>query len=174
MLKKLSKYGNSTTLVIDKAILELLGMEESSMVKLQTDGKSLIITPVASVGKDKVSYSSDEAMNCAKEAFKNEMTQNWEKKSAEKKAEIVEKMPEMSKEFTKVFDKYKDVLHKSSHDLTINKEFQEAVEQLAQKYDPVAQSALYLQEFQKLNASFFPEMAELTKEIEAISQKYSA
>lgn len=46
MLKKLAKYGNSTTLVIDKAILELLNMNESSIVKLHTDGKSLIITPV--------------------------------------------------------------------------------------------------------------------------------
>lgn len=46
MLKKLAKYGNSTTLVIDKAILELLNMNELSVVKLHTDGKSLIITPV--------------------------------------------------------------------------------------------------------------------------------
>lgn len=53
MLKKLAKYGNSTTLVIDKAILELLNMNESSIVKLHTDGKSLIITPVEQDSNEK-------------------------------------------------------------------------------------------------------------------------
>ncbi len=45
MLKKLVKYGNSTALVLDKAILELLNMREGSIVKITTDGKSLILTP---------------------------------------------------------------------------------------------------------------------------------
>lgn len=45
MLKKIVKFGNSNALVLDKAILELLNMGEGSVVKLKTDGKSLIITP---------------------------------------------------------------------------------------------------------------------------------
>src|SRR4029077_1240225 len=45
MLKKLVKYGNSTALVLDRAILELLNMKEGALVKLKTDGTSLIITP---------------------------------------------------------------------------------------------------------------------------------
>jgi hypothetical protein len=45
MIKKLVKYGNSTALVLDKAILELLGMTEGSSVKISTDGKSLIVAP---------------------------------------------------------------------------------------------------------------------------------
>lgn len=46
MIKKLVKYGNSTALVLDKAILELLNMSEGGSVKITTDGKSLILSPV--------------------------------------------------------------------------------------------------------------------------------
>ncbi len=47
MLKKLVKYGNSTALVLEKPLLELMGMEEGSFVKISTiDGKSLTITPM--------------------------------------------------------------------------------------------------------------------------------
>lgn len=45
MLKKIVKYGNSSALVLDKALLELLNMAEGSLVKIKTDGISLIITP---------------------------------------------------------------------------------------------------------------------------------
>lgn len=45
MLKKLVKYGNSNALVLDKAILELLNIKEGSILKISTDGKSLILTP---------------------------------------------------------------------------------------------------------------------------------
>ena len=45
MLKKLVRYGNSNALVLDKAILELLNISEGSVVKISTDGKSIILTP---------------------------------------------------------------------------------------------------------------------------------
>ncbi|MFA6066155.1 MAG: AbrB/MazE/SpoVT family DNA-binding domain-containing protein [Candidatus Babeliaceae bacterium] len=45
MLKKLVKYGNSNALVFDKAILELLNISEGSVLKIRTDGVSLILTP---------------------------------------------------------------------------------------------------------------------------------
>lgn len=65
MLKKLVKYGNSNALIFDKAILELLNIEENSVVKIKTDGKSLIITPHVknSDSQEKVSetYTSDTA-----------------------------------------------------------------------------------------------------------------
>lgn len=54
MLKKLVKYGNSNALVLDKALLELLDIEEGSIVKIKTDGKSLIITPQEKVEHEKV------------------------------------------------------------------------------------------------------------------------
>jgi antitoxin component of MazEF toxin-antitoxin module len=45
MLKKLVRYGNSNALVLDKAILELLNISEGSVVKISTDGRSIILTP---------------------------------------------------------------------------------------------------------------------------------
>ena len=46
MIKKLAKYGNSRALVIDKPILELLSIDENTKLEIETDGISLIITPV--------------------------------------------------------------------------------------------------------------------------------
>ncbi len=46
MIKKLSKYGNSQAIIIDKPILEILGINEKTTLEISTDGTSLIITPV--------------------------------------------------------------------------------------------------------------------------------
>jgi antitoxin component of MazEF toxin-antitoxin module len=46
MPKKLVKHGNSRAIVIDKAILELLKIDDDTELELSTDGRSLAITPV--------------------------------------------------------------------------------------------------------------------------------
>jgi antitoxin component of MazEF toxin-antitoxin module len=46
MVKKLSKHGNSLALVIDRPILELLGIDEETSLEISTDGESLVIAPV--------------------------------------------------------------------------------------------------------------------------------
>lgn len=45
MIKKLRKVGNSNALILDKPILELLGLEEQGRVKLTINAGSLIVTP---------------------------------------------------------------------------------------------------------------------------------
>ncbi|MBU0741560.1 AbrB/MazE/SpoVT family DNA-binding domain-containing protein [bacterium] len=45
MIKKLCNVGNSNALILDKPILELLGLEEEGQVKLTISDGSLIITP---------------------------------------------------------------------------------------------------------------------------------
>jgi len=45
MRKKLVKHGNSRALVIDKALLEVLGIDEDDEVLISTDGRSLIVSP---------------------------------------------------------------------------------------------------------------------------------
>lgn len=62
MLKKLVKYGNSNALILDRAILELLNIREGAVVKLQTDGKSLIITPAEPGNDVHVSLSGIETL----------------------------------------------------------------------------------------------------------------
>ena len=46
MVKHLTQHGNSAALVIDKAVLELLHITMKTPLKLATDGKSLVISPV--------------------------------------------------------------------------------------------------------------------------------
>lgn len=46
MVKKLTKHGNSYALVIDKPVLELLKITETTPLEITTDGKSLNISPV--------------------------------------------------------------------------------------------------------------------------------
>lgn len=52
MIKTLTSHGNSAALVIDKAILELLGISMSTPLKISTDGKSLIVSPLSNVQRE--------------------------------------------------------------------------------------------------------------------------
>jgi len=52
VIKTLTSHGNSAALVIDKAILELLGISMSTPLKITTDGKSLIVSPLPNVQHD--------------------------------------------------------------------------------------------------------------------------
>lgn len=45
--KRLTKHGNSYALVIERAILELLGIDNDTLLQISTpDGASIVITPV--------------------------------------------------------------------------------------------------------------------------------
>jgi antitoxin component of MazEF toxin-antitoxin module len=61
MIKKLSKYGNSFALLIDKPILELLNITETTSLRVKTDGNRLIIEPLRK-GNDKAATSEDEKL----------------------------------------------------------------------------------------------------------------
>ncbi|MGD0897474.1 MAG: hypothetical protein ABR915_06525 [Thermoguttaceae bacterium] len=45
LTKKLSKHGNSLALVIDRSILELLGIDQRTTLEISTDGRALVIVP---------------------------------------------------------------------------------------------------------------------------------
>jgi len=46
MKKKLVQHGNSSALIIEKPILELLHIDQNTSLDISTDGDKLIITPV--------------------------------------------------------------------------------------------------------------------------------
>lgn len=46
MIKTLTTHGNSSALIIDKAILDLLHIDKSTPLEISTDGRSLIVSPV--------------------------------------------------------------------------------------------------------------------------------
>lgn len=45
MIKKLRKVGNSTALILDKPILELIGLDENAQVQLTVRDGCLIVAP---------------------------------------------------------------------------------------------------------------------------------
>lgn len=60
MIKKLQKHGNSQALVIDKPILEALGIDADSELQITVSGNALIITPVnVGVGRKRVVEAID-------------------------------------------------------------------------------------------------------------------
>lgn len=46
MLKRLTKHGNSLTLVIDRGVLDLLKIDAETPLSITTDGQCLIVSPV--------------------------------------------------------------------------------------------------------------------------------
>jgi antitoxin component of MazEF toxin-antitoxin module len=44
--KKLTKHGHSLALVIDRGILQLLNIDADTPLRLETDGKALVVTPM--------------------------------------------------------------------------------------------------------------------------------
>ena len=47
MIKTLTKHGNSCALVIDKPVLDLLKIDPETPLDITTDGRTLIVSPVA-------------------------------------------------------------------------------------------------------------------------------
>jgi len=52
MIKTLTAHGNSAALIIDKPILELLDITVDTPLKITTDGKSLILSPVRDLDRE--------------------------------------------------------------------------------------------------------------------------
>ena len=47
MIKQLRKVGNSNALLLDKPLLELVGLEENATVEITVDHGNIIISPVS-------------------------------------------------------------------------------------------------------------------------------
>ena len=47
MIKTMIQHGNSSALIIDKPILELLNIEQNTPLEIITDGKNIIISPIS-------------------------------------------------------------------------------------------------------------------------------
>lgn len=46
MIKHLTAHGNSSALIIDKAVLELLKIDQKTPLEVTTDGRNLIVSPI--------------------------------------------------------------------------------------------------------------------------------
>lgn len=71
MEKKLKKHGNSVVLVLDKALLKSLKMDESSTVNIIIKDNSLLITPTIKKTK---TIKANNTLNAAKRLIKKHDT----------------------------------------------------------------------------------------------------
>ncbi|HEV7573556.1 MAG TPA: AbrB/MazE/SpoVT family DNA-binding domain-containing protein [Thermoanaerobaculia bacterium] len=53
MIKKLTRTGNSVALVLDKPLLDQLGLAENAEVELSTNGQVLVVTPKRSAARER-------------------------------------------------------------------------------------------------------------------------
>ena len=61
MIKTLQKHGNSHALVIDKALMEALGINDETPLQLTLSGSSLVVSPVeVGLGKDALAEAVSE------------------------------------------------------------------------------------------------------------------
>jgi antitoxin component of MazEF toxin-antitoxin module len=65
MIKKLIRHGNSTALILDKPLLKILNIAHDTPLKIQTDGRSIIVTPVHEDEKVIKSISDNDAVQKA-------------------------------------------------------------------------------------------------------------
>jgi antitoxin component of MazEF toxin-antitoxin module len=60
MVKTLKKHGNSQALVIEKVLMEAIGIQADSLLQIVVSGNSLIVTPVhVGVGRERVTEAID-------------------------------------------------------------------------------------------------------------------
>jgi len=63
MTKKLTKHGNSLALVIERGVLDLLGIDDKTPLNITTDGKCLIVSPAMSTARKKRFQAALEEVN---------------------------------------------------------------------------------------------------------------
>ena len=70
MTKRLTHIGNSLGLVIEKPILELLSITQETELEMTTDGKRLIIEPVRTPRRRRISDAAKRAMDAHEGTFR--------------------------------------------------------------------------------------------------------
>lgn len=55
MIKRLQKHGNSVALIIEKPVMEALGINEATPLQVTVNGNALVVTPAnVGVGPDRM------------------------------------------------------------------------------------------------------------------------
>jgi antitoxin MazE len=68
MIKRLTKVGNSSALILDKTMMGLLGLTAESDIEVTTDGLSILITPVGMADRRPDFKKAAAAINSMKKA----------------------------------------------------------------------------------------------------------
>ena len=54
MIKKLTTHGNSSALIIEKPILNLLHITQDTPLEIATDGRNIVISPIQKTSREKI------------------------------------------------------------------------------------------------------------------------
>jgi antitoxin component of MazEF toxin-antitoxin module len=55
MIKKLQKHGNSVALIIEKPVMQAMGITEETPLQVTVNGNALVVTPAnVGVGQDRI------------------------------------------------------------------------------------------------------------------------
>lgn len=159
MLKKIVKYGNSSALVLDKALLELLNMEEGSVVKIKTDGISLIITPQYALAQQTISttLTMEETL---KDATKTALAQSFgdpEKAHAYQAA------------LKEVSDRYATIIKNKM----ASPEIRQTIETVQKRFSNDQTNPEYAKELKKIQQKYIPELEQMNQEMDALIKKYA-
>jgi len=158
MLKKLVKYGNSNAIILDKAILELLEIEEGSIIKIKTDGKSIIITPqekaVSAQVHETFTHGQANIQASVKEGFKGYKGIN------------ADQQEQLGNEFQALLEEHQSL----GMQLSQNSEFHKAIAQLGKKVD--TSSPEYFAAIAGLKNKFAPELVAVEEVLKSFGTKY--
>ncbi len=70
MIKKLTAIGNSLGLIIEKPILELLGIDKDTLLEVKTDGEALIIRPQRTSKAARLKHAAEKMIEAHDETMK--------------------------------------------------------------------------------------------------------
>jgi antitoxin MazE len=70
MVKRLTKHGNSLALVLDKPVLDLIGIDAQTDLEISTDGDRLIISPQRDVDDETFKAAMDKVNKRYAKTFK--------------------------------------------------------------------------------------------------------
>ena len=156
MLKKLVKYGNSNALVLDKALLELLNITEGSVVKIKTDGMSLIITPQNNEQHQGAIMPTVTPQDALNNAVQHNMAQYYSNPE------------EFMSEMRKLYARYDETIKKLN-----SPEYQEVILEFDRSYKGNRSDAEYGKALAELGYKYAPEIRQMDEEIEILNKKYA-
>ena len=197
MLKKITKFGNSNALVLDRTIMALLNLEESSYVKLRVEGEKLIVSlPEHAVSADeKVQASIDRVRDSYTQAIDDSSDElqiknlkslagnlEVENKKWQKKIKNDPKMKvqqdewyedsnneaTLESEFLKTHAKYTNLMKQ----VCSNSELQKVLASLLEKHKDNLSSKEHLDEQQKLYGKFIPDFKKYQDELKMVGEKF--
>lgn len=167
MLKKLVKYGNSNALILDRAIMDLLNIQEGSAVKLHTDGKSLIITPAEKENPSNITLNGLETLINIGADKQAEIKADPEKKRLfEEWAPGTEKYFHLLEGCAPITAKYAKDMHKLQ-----SAEFLSQVDTLAVKHHGDKSSEEFMKDYKVLRDKYVPHYRTMMQELREVYKK---